>query len=313
MRNVLAVWTAALIGVGVVLSGSAHAQRDSLRTGKRASVSFRLARSVPTGNYERVTVSPDRTVYVAPGRSLSAGDVVSSDVIALQSGSDVILALTEQAARRFGAALDAQGADRLAVFVGGKVFAAGELSFDHTEGTLTLSGLSSPQAERLVRIIKGQASNPTDASVTLIPDRTVIQPGEEVTVGAFISAKNLRAYQLTLEAIGGTTGQLAVQTLWIDASRNSVFGDLQKLEGVDEVGMRIGVVAMQGGVDADRSYAGSFTLRASDDASGTFNVRVRLADNASLLTTPDVQLIRFSTPSTAITVGASPRTRTNRK
>lgn len=310
MRKLLAVVTTVLVGVVVVGQGPARADQQSLRPDKRGPVSLRLATSTPVRDYEELTLDR-QTVYVIPRATLADGNVASAEAIATRSGSDVSLTLTEDGAEWLAAAIDTHGADRLVIFVGRKPLDAGGLSFDAAEGSAKVTGLSAEHAVRLVRVLNRITTPRAGATFTVVPGRTAIQPGEAVNLDVFLSgASNVRSYQLTLSVSGGASGRLTVDDLWVDSQRaDYVFGALQKLDAVDRTGARIGAVLMQGGVEAVNSrYVGSYTVRASSDASGVFNVNLRLDNNASILWSSNNLPIPFGAgPAAAISVGTPTR------
>ena len=90
-----------------------------------------------------------------------------------------------------------------------------------------------------------------------------------------------------------------------------MFGALQKLDAVDPSNSRMGGVLMQGGVEAvNPVYVGSYSLRASSDASGAFDVSLRIDDNETILMRSDNETMPFGIgPAAAITVGTPARPR----
>lgn len=306
MRKVMTVLTAALVSVSMVGEGSARGQ-DSLRSAKRSPVSFRLASMTPVTGFEQMTLSRDKTVYVAPKASLAGSEVTSVETIQARRGTDVALALTNEAAERFGNLLRRYGVDHLAVFVGGRLVAAGPVAFDAREHQATISGLSSTQVQRITHLLSGGAVVPGGPAMTLVPSQSTLQAGGALTMDLFVSGvADLRVYQAQVEATGGTRGSLVVEDLSINSERaDYVFGTQQKLDAVDQVGGRMGAVLFAGGVDATSSkYLGTFTLRASDDALGTFSVNLRGGESSSILWTSQNQPVRFGLgPAATISVG----------
>ena len=104
----------------------------------------------------------------------------------------------------------------------------------------------------------------------------------------------------------GASGLLTTEELWMDTQRaDYVFRGLEKLDAVDRVGKRLGAVLLSGGTQPiDTGYLGSYSLRASDDASGTFSVTIS-AKETSMVASKSNQIILFSEgPPAEITVGA---------
>ncbi len=124
------------------------------------------------------------------------------------------------------------------------------------------------------------------ADISLVANPTTIAPGASATVEGFISgASILQAYQVALSVAGGTSGTLDLETLSIDIVRpNYVFAAFPPSDYViakDPNGVRLGA-ALYSHVDpvntGSNKYLGTFTFRASADASGTFTVDFRTAE-----------------------------------
>ncbi|UCC29309.1 MAG: hypothetical protein JSU86_14035, partial [Phycisphaerales bacterium] len=189
---------------------------------------------------------------------------------------------------------------------GGRLVAAGPVAFDAREHQATISGLSSTQVQRITDLLSGGAVVPGGPAMTLVPSQRTLQAGGALTMDLFVSGvADLRVYQAALDVTGGTRGSLVVEDLSINSERpDFVFGTQQKLDAVDQVGGRMGAVLFAGGVDATSSkYLGTFTLRASDDALGTFSVNLR-GGESSILWTSQNQPVRFGLgPAATISVG----------
>ena len=146
------------------------------------------------------------------------------------------------------------------------------------------------------------------AAITLVASRSLIRPGDSVTVDAFVrGVSDLRTYQVMLTTSGGESGRLNVEDMVIDSMRaDYVFAGLQKIDAVDTVNARFGGVLFNGGVEAvTPAYVGTFTLQASVDAAGSFRVSLRTADNSSLLQSSRNEAIAFSAGQAAISVAAA--------
>ncbi len=307
MRKVMTVLAAALVSFGVVGQTSAGSRTDAQRSGKQA-VSFRLAATNPTAGFEAMTIG-GRKVYVSPQAALSASQVSATDTISTRTGSDVSLSLNNDAAGRLGTMASNLGADQLAVFVGGKLVSAGQLSLNVDEGLATIGGLSSDQALEVTRAIRGKSPVRVGRTIAVVASRGTIQAGEAVTLEVFVrgGVSDVRAYQVALTTSGGTAGQLTTSNLWMDSERTDyVFIGHDKLDAVDRSGGRLGGVMLSGGTGAmQRAYLGSYTLEASADASGTFTVNIRTADT-SLVAATGSRFIEFASgPDAVIIVGTS--------
>ncbi len=305
MKRATVVLTAVLVGVGTMGVGAAYAQNATLQPVAASPVSFRLASSSPLRGFEAVDLT-DRTLYVAPNAILSGTDVMSAVSFDSRTGSDMDLALTRDGADRMTEALRAQNADQLAIYVNGQLVSSGSLTLQSLEGRAVISGLTQVQADRLTRALSDGIRNRSGAVVSLVTSTQSIQAGDAVVVDVFARGiSDLRSYQVRLAVSGGTGGRLAVEDLRVDGERaDHVFSGLQKFDAVDQTGGRLGAVLISGGVDAiDQVYLGSYTLRASSDAQGTFSVSVATANRASLLWSSRNQSLGFAAPGIQIAVG----------
>ena len=301
MRNVLML--TAICAFTVV------AQADGVRDSGRAAVSFRLASQTAADGFEATSLGREGTIYVSKHAVLSADDVSAVETIAARVGSDVELSLSPDVAARLADSAARIGADMLAIYVGNKLTGAGSLTILQADGLATITGLDPNLAERVTSLIRGTAI-PGGPTITLTASSDSIVPGGEVTIEAYLhSVPNLRTYQITLATSGGTSGRIAGTNLWIDSERaDFVFGTEPKLDAVDQFGGRLGGVLMSGSVDATRtSYLGSFTLRASDDASGTFTIDVKTGGRSSIVWTSENKPVNFGTRAATVSVGAGPR------
>ena len=156
-------------------------------------------------------------------------------------------------------------------------------------------------------MIQGRRAIGNGPTLTVVAGTTSIAPDGAVTLDVFVSGvSDLRTYQTKLGVSGGDTGRLTVDDVFVDHAREDyVFGTAQKLDAVDRTGDRIGGILMAGGVDATAAkYVGSYTVRASSDAAGTFSVNVITSDRSSIIMTSDnKELVVGAGPSALITVG----------
>ena len=130
----------------------------------------------------------------------------------------------------------------------------------------------------------GGSSSAGTAELTL-EVREVTGPGF-VTYEVDIYASDfvdLRAYEVALDVNGG--GGLEVQRVFDDTMRpDYVFAGLESYSGLETAGGRIVTVSMDGGVaSVGAVYLGTFVLRATEDAHGTFEVLPRTEDGTILL------------------------------
>lgn len=277
---------------------------------------MRVATSTPAPGFKELTVD-GRTLYLIPRATLGASKVVSGEAIGTRGGSDVELILTEQGVDWLSSTIATHKADHLAIMVGRKPFATAKLSLNARAGSLKLIGLTGEQAEQVVQLVNRSTPATAEATFTVVPDRTTIQPGETVNAHVFLSgAPQVRSYQVKLAVRGGVTGGLIIENLWIDSERaDYVFGKLEKLDAVDPSNSRMAGVLIQGGVDVvNPAYVGSYSLRASSDASGVFSANVSLGHNDSiLLHASDAPMAFGAGPAAEITVAKPARPRPSEK
>lgn len=278
MKRTSVVLTVALAGMWLANGPAAFAQRTSARANKHEGISLRLASTTPARGFEALTTAQGQTLYVAPATVLTGAHIASAESLGVRSGADVIISLSPQGASKLAGVLAKRTGNQMAVFSGGKMLIAGAFSLDQGNAELTLMGLSSASAQRLANVLNGAELTPVGTVISVAASQTTIMPGQTVNLDVFVGGvKGLRTYQLVLEVAGGSSGTLAPGDLWIDSSRpDYVFTGLEKLDGVDKVGHRIGSLLMNGSVDPPgTAYLGTFSLQATPDASGTFNVNVR--------------------------------------
>lgn len=301
MRRIVMCTAALWVGVGFIGWESARADRPA----KGDQVTLRLATDVPTRGMEKITLG-GRTLFVSGKTGISSGDVVSTEAFESRDGSDVELSLTKAGADRLSSLMKDAGATQAVLFSGRKALMAGTISLSGDQGIATIAGLNAGDAEQFSQMIQGRRTigGPT---LTVVAGTTSIAPDGAVTLDVFVSGvANLRTYQTKLGISGGDAGRLTVDDLFVDHARaDYVFGTAQKLDAVDRYGDRIGAVLMDGGVDAmDAKYVGSYTVRASSDASGAFSVNVITADRSSIVMDSENKELAVGTgPSAIITVG----------
>ena len=123
--------------------------------------------------------------------------------------------------------------------------------------------------------------------ISLVVNPSTIMPLGLVTVEVFIdAASNLRGYQLALEVSGGSTGTLTLESMSIDllhVDANDAFdyvfnGAPSDSADNDISGFQAAWLQSGGMSVGPDKYLGTFKLRASIDAHGTFTIDLRPAD-----------------------------------
>jgi hypothetical protein len=293
--------------MGVIAVATARGDSRTTRDVKGSPVSFRLASVSPVDGYERMTLEADNSVlYVAPRALWAGGEVVSAQ---MRDGA-LQLTLTSDAARR-AANLASGSGDRLAVFVDGKLAAAGRMTTDVSKATIT--GLSSVNSERVLNLLNGvrpaPAPNPVSAMMSVVPAGV---DGDLYYVDVFVQGvKGLRTYQVGLVVEGGNAGDLIREEIDIDEARpDYIFSQLDYLAPADQVGGRAAGILRDGVIDrSEPGYLGTFAFRATPDAAGTFQVSIE-TESKSLLADSQNEHLEFqvSAPAT-ITIGQGPTPR----
>ena len=118
------------------------------------------------------------------------------------------------------------------------------------------------------------------------------------------SFADMRAYEVGVDVLGGEAGTLEVQDVYIDLERKDhVFAGMESYHAVDVVGRRMVCLMAAGGVASEGPvYLGTFVLRATPDARGTFDVGLRTGDGTILLDSAGRRLDILNAPEAPISV-----------
>jgi hypothetical protein len=112
--------------------------------------------------------------------------------------------------------------------------------------------------------------------IILTASSNSLSPGTAVDVDMFVTGPlDVRGYQGTVQISGGRRGTLSMEALSIDEQRaDFVFLGEEYVNSIDVNGARLMAGMYNGGVNVGSAtkYFGSFKLRASSDALGTFNI-----------------------------------------
>lgn len=147
---------------------------------------------------------------------------------------------------------------------------------------------SSGAAETLGALtLPASSSVATEAMITLVPSRRVVRAGDEVAVDVFVDGDlaSLRAYQVTVAAVGTRPGSLTSRSVNIDVARDDyVFRGLQcYTAGNAEESSLLSVLPMGGVAVQGRAYLGTFTFGVPSEAAGLFRLFARMENQGSLL------------------------------
>jgi hypothetical protein len=300
------ILTAVAVTWGVCGMAVVRAEDRGEKTTKSA-VTFRMATSTPAPDFEKMTLDDGQTVYVSPRVTFTSDEVVTALPGEARNGLD--LTITADAAERIGRT----PTDRLAVFVNGRLSAAPKVDEADEAGRVVISDLTATQLQR-VSYALGVTSDVTGATMRVVPRQTSAQPGDLVTVDVFVSGvPNLRTFQFGLDALGGRAGSLERQLGRFEEQRpDFVLGTQQAVKAVDDSRGRAGGTLFAGETDATNPmYLATFDYRVSDDASGSFVLKLRMENDNTFLHNGENQPIGFTPVNATIKVGAG-GARTNR-
>ncbi len=171
------------------------------------------------------------------------------------------------------------------------------------------SACGKPAAVRPVRPWGETVAAVAEATLTLQPSQSRGIPGGLIAVDVFVDAvADLRTFQVTLDVIGGSRGSLTIESATIDDQRWDYA--FKGLDTVSTTGASNGVILAtlpSGGVSVDeRSYLGSYVLRASADAVGAFTVVLR-DDGGTLARSSQSAVIAVNASSIEVVIGRSSR------
>lgn len=300
MRTAIRAALGVGIGMGLLASTASAEQRTRLRDGKGSVVSLHQASLSPSEGLERMSTPDGQTLYVAPRPTWSSMDILSAATEPGTDGMMVELQLAGAAARRLGN-LSGQDA-RIAVIVGGELVSAGTIT---REGRIELTAVPPEQADRISRVVKGEAAPTTG------PLLTIVSAGSEdglYYVDAYVqNVADLRSYQVRLITGGGDSGQLELAHVMIDRARpDYVFGGNQAIEASSRATGLIGAVLYDGGAtSATPVYLGTYAFRPTADAQGTFRINVDLSPE-TLLADSVQGMIAYSAGADARIIVGSP-------
>lgn len=300
MRRGMVVTVAWMVGVSITFVSAASAVERVKSAGKDRAISFRVASATPQEGFEHMSVRGDEDVYVSTEVLFTEKQIVSIETVDVGDGKALELTLTPEAVGKLRAA----PVRRLAIVSHRRLIAAPQLDALTAEGVARVTGLSVDQVSRLSRMIQAKSAVPVGAILQVVAREANGQAGDLLAVDVFINgASKLRTYQVALDATGGQSGSLTREDAWIDTDRaDYVFGAAEAIKAVDDVHGRIGAVLFDGEMDAIRTkYLGTYTFRASHDASGTFTITARLGRD-TFLSDPEHMPIPFDAQGASIDV-----------
>ena len=311
MRKVVTVLVVGMFVLGAIGVSPTLAEQRGVQKTKEAAVSFRLATTSETPGYQKMSLPGEGTLYVARQAILRSDEVLSVDTLKSRADSRLSLGLKTEASKRLTSVARKQAGQRVAVFVDGRVAGVATLGSNPGNGRATLSGLSSATADRLSRLLGGAVPGGSGTTLSAVAARNALAPGGTTTIDVFVSdISDFRTYEVSLVARGGNSGRLTFENLRVQTERpDFVFsGITEMIKAEDQIRARLGGVLFKGGVNVgSMGYLGTFTVRASPDASGAFQVNLK-GDVSTLLGDSENNRIGYQTgPAAIITVGVAPR------
>lgn len=294
MRKTQGIVIAAGLSFGMVLAGWAGAE-DRVGKGRGSdAISFRAASDSSHPGFEKTTMGSGSTVYIAQRPTFDASGVLASSGV----GRDAVdLTLSAEATQ----ALTKSGAEKLAIYQDNRLVSIAAIHSMDNQGNLRLSGLNQADMTRLTGF-QAQAAGP---QMRVVARQSTGRPGDLFTFDVFaVGVTDLRTFQVTLDASGGTTGSLTREEARMEKTRGDyAFGKLAAVDAVDDAGGRMGATLIDGSVDATAPlYLGTVSYRASQDAAGPFNVKVRMDDD-SFLAHSNHEVAKFTPVNATVTVG----------
>lgn len=284
-RLTLVIIAGCFVAAGVAQAG------ESRQTNRASAVSFRLATTTATAGFDRVVYN-GKQLFVSPSPSFTSGEIRS--VEAADAGTSLQVVLTRSAASNLVSASSRAQTDRLAVFVGSRIVAAPTWETAEADGSTLIGGLSSEQANRLIALLSREGVAFGGAVITATSPVAAIRAGDTFTVDTFVSGvADLGAFEIALDAADGTTGRIVIEDVEIVDTRSDFVFDPSAVTAEDKTQFRAVGAMMQGGVNAEEpAYLATYTLRASDDASGSFAINVR-TEGGALLRDSDALAISY--------------------
>ncbi len=263
---------------------------------------YRLASHKAINGFEKVQLADGSTVYLGDAVPSGAKPCSTHNKGRDHTCTAAELSLSGSLAARIAMSVQRTGANLIAVSRDNVLIELSEIDAVSLS-TITLRNTRQVQ----------QAVDVGTAVVTLSTRSASVTPGDAVTVDVFVSGVDqLRTFQVSVEATGGTSGSLDRVEASVDRERaDYVFATIQAIDAADQLHGRVGATTMGGSVNAqDKRYLGTFTFMASRDASGTFGFTVRPL--LSFLSDAIAQDLAYRTTANAVQVATGKTTRVTR-
>lgn len=264
---------AATAAVALLMTGAIATLAHAETRGKAKGLTFKPAKSAPAEGYTVEGVPGGVTAYLSKTVTLTEADVKDAAYVTTGTGQDgLLIRFTDRAMKQLG------DADRLATFIGGELKIVSTLEGLRESGHASITGVSSLQANDILGRLRADGASFGGPMIELIPSSPNVAAGGSVGVDVFArNMSNVRGYQITVDALGGTDGTLRRGALKLDESRSDyILNGVQTLKMLDESGGRLAALRMEGGSDSSKAgYLGTIMFNASDDAKGKFDFVIR--------------------------------------
>lgn len=294
MRKTQGIVITAGLAFGMVCVGLVRADGRPGKDRGSEAIAFRAASGSSHAGFEKTTMGDGSVLYIAQRPAFDGSGVVASAA----AGRDAVdLTLSADASQ----ALTKSGAEKLAVYQNGRLVSVASIHSMDNSGNVRLSGLTQPEITRLTGF-QAQANGP---QMRVVARQSSGRPGDLFTFDVYAAGvTDLRTFQVTLDVSGGTTGSLTREEARMEKTRGDyAFGKAAAIDAVDEVGGRMGATLIDGSVDATTPlYLGTVSYRASQDAAGPFNVKVRMDDDSFFAHT-NHELAKFTPINATVNVG----------
>lgn len=258
-----------------VLSDARAGGRDS-RGDVGTEASFRITSPGASEGFVPMKTGDGTTVYVSQTELFSAQDVAGFRTISADGRESLELSLPSRASDRLTSAIRGATSKQLAIVREKKLLAVAQVDLD-AGAQPRIVGLPVGGADRITRLIKRAPEVRSVANVSVVPRQASGRAGDLFTVDVYVGGvTGIRTYQFKMGVQGGTAGELKRDSGAIDQTRaDFLFGDKQEIVAVDELNGRFAGTTFGHDYDATTpKYVGSYSFRASPDASGAFNVGV---------------------------------------
>ncbi len=313
MGKVRILTIGAALTFAVVSATPGFAQRGGKRS---AQIDVRLAALNPTVGFEQTSLGRDGKIYISSKSGLGNDEIVSVEALAIRGASDLQFSVTNVAAMRLSMLMKQTKSDALAVYQHGQLIAAGSAQVNTTQSRVTIEGLASETATRLVTAIGQRSATRMGPAMLVVPSDSTVEPGGVVGFDVYLTGKvsDLRAFQVTLAPDAASKDKVSLKDVTMDTERDDfVFLGMRKLDAVDKFGGRITATLFKGGLEVsgqNKNYLGSYQFQVAPDASGSFRIEIQSAPAESTLLNSTNYPIGFALASTATVEIVGTRVRT---